>query len=145
MAYSTCRLWSLFSFLIYTQSVGLLGRGISPSQRPLRTHRTTQLQNNRTQTSMPLMGFEPTIPVFERAKTVHTLDRTATVIGPCILVGAQKYFWRAHCQYFRVDTDDGGNTFLRNVHTSISDYKESQPRTAQWKGTARLSAAVPCP
>jgi hypothetical protein len=27
------------------------------------------------------MGFEPTIPVFERAKTVHALDRVATVIG----------------------------------------------------------------
>jgi hypothetical protein len=25
--------------------------------------------------------FEPTIPVFEREKTVHTLDRAATVIG----------------------------------------------------------------
>jgi hypothetical protein len=27
------------------------------------------------------MGFEPTIPVFERAKTVHALDRAAAVIG----------------------------------------------------------------
>jgi hypothetical protein len=26
-------------------------------------------------------GFEPTIPVLERAKTVHTSDRAATVIG----------------------------------------------------------------
>jgi hypothetical protein len=25
--------------------------------------------------------FEPTIPVFEQAKTVHALDRAATVIG----------------------------------------------------------------
>jgi hypothetical protein len=38
-------------------------------------------QNKRTQTSMPLVGFEPTIPVFERAKTVHALDRATTVIG----------------------------------------------------------------
>jgi hypothetical protein len=30
---------------------------------------------------MPQMEFEPTIPAFERAKTVHTLDRAATVIG----------------------------------------------------------------
>jgi hypothetical protein len=29
------------------------------------------------------VGFEPTIPVFERAKTVHALDRAATVIGSC--------------------------------------------------------------
>jgi hypothetical protein len=30
---------------------------------------------------MPLVGLEPTIPAFERAKTVHALDRAATVIG----------------------------------------------------------------
>jgi hypothetical protein len=30
---------------------------------------------------MPQVRFEPTIPVFERAKTVHALDRAATVIG----------------------------------------------------------------
>jgi hypothetical protein len=30
---------------------------------------------------MPLVGFKPTIPVFERAKTVQALDRAATVIG----------------------------------------------------------------
>jgi hypothetical protein len=27
------------------------------------------------------VGFEPTISVFERAKTVHGLERAATVIG----------------------------------------------------------------
>jgi hypothetical protein len=27
------------------------------------------------------MGFEPTIPVFERAKTVHASDRETIVIG----------------------------------------------------------------
>jgi hypothetical protein len=30
---------------------------------------------------MPLVGFEPTIPLFKRAKTVHALDRAVTVIG----------------------------------------------------------------
>jgi hypothetical protein len=30
---------------------------------------------------MPRVGFEPTIPVFERAMPVLALDRTATVIG----------------------------------------------------------------
>jgi hypothetical protein len=34
---------------------------------------------------MPQVGLEPTIPVFERAKTVHALDRAATVIGNCSL------------------------------------------------------------
>jgi hypothetical protein len=33
---------------------------------------------------MPRVGFEPTVPAFARAKTVHALDRTATVTGaPC--------------------------------------------------------------
>jgi hypothetical protein len=30
---------------------------------------------------MPRVGLEPTIPAFERVKTVHVLDRAATVIG----------------------------------------------------------------
>jgi hypothetical protein len=55
--------------------------GDQPVARPLPAYRTTQTQNKRTQTSIPRMAFEPTIPVFERAKTVHALDRAATVIG----------------------------------------------------------------
>jgi hypothetical protein len=30
---------------------------------------------------MPRVGFQPMIPVFERAKTVHAIDRAATVIS----------------------------------------------------------------
>jgi hypothetical protein len=54
-----------------------------PFARPPPTHRTTQTQKNaRThQTSMPEVRFEPTIPSSERAKTVHALDRSATVTG----------------------------------------------------------------
>jgi hypothetical protein len=33
------------------------------------------------QTHMPRVGFELTIPIFERAKTIHDLDRAGTVIG----------------------------------------------------------------
>jgi hypothetical protein len=36
--------------------------GDQPVARPLPTRRTTQTQNKRTQTSMPWVGFEPTIP-----------------------------------------------------------------------------------
>jgi hypothetical protein len=50
--------------------------------RPLPKHRTTQTQNKHTyQTSMPCVGFGPTIPASDRAKTVHALDRSATVTG----------------------------------------------------------------
>jgi hypothetical protein len=56
----------------------------SVRREALPTHRTTQTQNKRTQTSIPRVGFEPIIPVFEGAKTVHVLDRAVTVIGDII-------------------------------------------------------------
>jgi hypothetical protein len=64
-------------FLNLRRSVELFGRVISPSQGRY----LTQTQNKHKQTSMLRVGFEPTIPAFERAKTVHGLDRAATVIG----------------------------------------------------------------
>jgi hypothetical protein len=73
--------WPIFQFLnLYT--VGKTPwTGDQRVARPLPTHRTTQTQNKRTQISMPRVSFELTIPVFERAKTVHALDRAATMIG----------------------------------------------------------------
>jgi hypothetical protein len=55
--------------------------GDQPGVRPLLTHRIAQIQNKRTQTSMPQVGFELTILVLERKKTLHAVDRTATAIG----------------------------------------------------------------
>jgi hypothetical protein len=55
--------------------------GDQPIASPLPAHRTAQTQNKRTHTSMTQLGFEPMIPVFERAQTVHALDRAATVMG----------------------------------------------------------------
>jgi hypothetical protein len=69
--------------------------------RPLPSHRTAQLQNKRTQTSMPQVGFEPTIPVFERAKTVHVLDRAATSVGRLTKPTA-KYVSLTLCAYTSV-------------------------------------------
>jgi hypothetical protein len=40
-----------------------------------------QTQNKHRQTSMSYVGFEPTIPAFERAKTVDASDCAATVTG----------------------------------------------------------------
>jgi hypothetical protein len=73
--------WPLFQFLNLHTVGRTPWKGDQPVARPLRTHRTTRTQNKRTQILMPGVGFEPTIPVFERAKTVHALDRAATVIG----------------------------------------------------------------
>jgi hypothetical protein len=55
--------------------------GDQPVARPLHARRTAQMQNKLTQTSMPQVEFEPTIPLFEQPKSVHALDRAATVIG----------------------------------------------------------------
>jgi hypothetical protein len=78
----TALCWTLTAFSVlplFTQPVGLPGRGISPSQG--RYLHTGQHKHKRTQILMPRVGFEPTIPAFERAKTVHASDRAATVIG----------------------------------------------------------------
>jgi hypothetical protein len=62
-----------FGFVIFfVQTVGLLGRAISPSQgRYLHTGQHKHRIN--TQTSMPWVGFEPTIATFEQAKTARPL------------------------------------------------------------------------
>jgi hypothetical protein len=99
--YGSLDLGRFFGFLILHAVGRTPWTGDQPVVGPLPTQRTTQTPNKRTQTSMPGMGFEPTIPVFERAKTVHAfrprgrcdrlaseraktvhaLDRAATVTG----------------------------------------------------------------
>jgi hypothetical protein len=77
--------WALasdfFSFMIIFQTVGLLWRVISSSQGPyLNTGKHKNRINTHTyQTSIPCVGFEPTIPASEWAKTVHALDHSATL------------------------------------------------------------------
>jgi hypothetical protein len=73
--------WPLFQF----RSFYTVGRthwtGDQPLARSLSAHRITQTQNERTQTPMHQVGFEPTIPVFERPNAIHSLNRAATGIG----------------------------------------------------------------
>jgi hypothetical protein len=83
--------WPLFSFLISYIVGKSPWTGDQPVARPLLARRTTQNQNKRTQTSMPWVGSEPTIPVRERSKTVHALDRAATVIGYSWIMGNVNY------------------------------------------------------
>jgi hypothetical protein len=71
-------LGSFFIYLIF-YTVGRTPRtGDQPVARPLPTAET---QNRLTQTSMLQVVFEPTIPVLERAKIIHTLYRAAIAIG----------------------------------------------------------------
>jgi hypothetical protein len=70
-----------FSFVIFfTETVGALGRGISPLQGRY-LHKEQHKHKINAQTFVPSLRLEPTIPASERVKTVHALDRAATVIG----------------------------------------------------------------
>jgi hypothetical protein len=62
-------------FLNLRHLVRIVGRIISPSQGCY----LTQIENKHRH--MAPVGFESTIPEFERAKTVHALERAAIVIG----------------------------------------------------------------
>jgi hypothetical protein len=42
---------------------------------------------------MPRVGFEPVTPVFEWAKTVHSLDRAVTVIG---LLNSYQWYYQVY-------------------------------------------------
>jgi hypothetical protein len=97
--YSPMDLGRFFSFLILHTDGMTAWRGDQPVVRSLPTHRTIQTQNKRIQTSMPQVGFEHTTTVFERAKTVHALNRAATAICvniQCIKVSAWGRFWVWH-------------------------------------------------
>jgi hypothetical protein len=67
---------------------------------------STQTQNKRIQTSMPWGGSEPTIPVFERVKTVHGLGSAVTVIGNLILTNINKGYnkWTEVVETGRIHT-----------------------------------------
>jgi hypothetical protein len=65
-----------FNFLILYIVGRTLLTGDQPVTRSLPTHGTTQAQNKRTQTCMPWLGFESTIPALELAKK-------SSCLGPC--------------------------------------------------------------
>jgi hypothetical protein len=68
-----------------------------PVSRPLPKHRPTQTQNKHTQTSMPWVGFKPTIPVFERAKTVHALDQCSQPLSDRAPINY--FFYKTRARY----------------------------------------------
>jgi hypothetical protein len=79
LLYSPCGPWRFYRILIYTQWAKLNGREISQSQG-LYIHTGKYKEVKRTQIPMLRVGFEPTIPVSERVKTVHVVDLAGSVI-----------------------------------------------------------------
>jgi hypothetical protein len=73
--------------LCFPSELQTVGRTPRTGNQPRRIAAYTgqHKQKKRGQTSMPWVGFKPTIPVFGRAKTVHALVSAATVIGGCCL------------------------------------------------------------
>jgi hypothetical protein len=67
------------------QLVGPPGRGIGPTQG-LYLHTGQHNTEKRGHTSMPRVGFEPTIPVLERPKTVRAIDGMAIGTGVLCLL-----------------------------------------------------------
>jgi hypothetical protein len=83
--YSPWDLGRFFGFSILYTAGRTPWNGDQSVERPLPTHKTTRTRNKRTQISMARVRFESTIPVFERAKTVHGIDRSAAVIDQHML------------------------------------------------------------
>jgi uncharacterized protein YaaN involved in tellurite resistance len=78
---------------------------------------------------MPLMGFEPTISVLERAKTVHALDRAATVLSIMQKHGAKKKcIENCIMKYHSVDTEVDGI-----YCTILSGWTLSEMECEDWK------------
>jgi hypothetical protein len=86
--WSIGHLWNFFSFSILYTVRRTPWTGDEPVARPL-----------PMQIHMPQVRFKPTIPVFERAKTVHDLDRAATVIG-CSFVGTKIIIVQFCCGFY---------------------------------------------
>jgi hypothetical protein len=88
---------------------------------------------------MPWVGFEPTTPVFERAKTVHALDRAATVIGIRVLVSvavlvngyawnvitARCALWKNNCEEWEVIGDKEWSSSVVGVGFRAKIYLKS--------------------
>jgi hypothetical protein len=72
----------LFRFFIFYTDDRIPWTGAQPIARPLPTRRTTQTQNKRIETSMPRMGFEPTIQCSSERR-VHVLDRAGDRCDRC--------------------------------------------------------------
>jgi hypothetical protein len=93
--------WPLFSFLILYRVSRTPLMGDQHIARQLPTQRTTQTQNKCTQIATPPVRFEPIIPVFKQAKTVH-LSKSTNHAQRCLTSGIEREplysTWYGHWQ-----------------------------------------------
>jgi hypothetical protein len=109
-----------FSFIILYTVHRTLAQGISSSQDRY-IHKGQHKDNKRKQISMPRVGFEPMIPVFERARIVHTLDRAGNVLSWS--------GWNSRLQFrtsytlmmkLHFDSINKGTNFLKQARNALS-------------------------
>jgi hypothetical protein len=93
------------------------------SDQPVASPRTIQIQNKHTQISMPCVGFKPTTPAFERAKTIHALDWAATVIGDAHKALAMLLLLFINCNWAKT---------TKRGALSINNFLCAQARFIQW-------------
>jgi hypothetical protein len=65
---------------------------------------------------MPRMGFEHMIPVFERAKTVHALNRAASGSSHVGFVVDKVALGQVLSEYFDFPCQSSFHQFLHNYH-----------------------------
>jgi hypothetical protein len=127
-----------FSFLIFYRVGRTPWKGDQPVTRPLPAHRTAQTQNKSTQTSMPRVGLEPAIPVSERTKTVHAVDRAATVIGSWRSLAENKCTRgkESELHWLTTGPSTSSSPITAAVYSfSAKDHTSHAERATLWKGS----------
>jgi hypothetical protein len=88
---------------------------------------------------MPRVGFKPTIPVFQRANTVHSLDCAATVIGKQCHIPYKNYGFLG--VWLRKIWEKCALFYLKNGHRHfflMFCYYITDKRCRDWNITATL-------
>jgi hypothetical protein len=111
-----------FNFLILYRVSRTPWIGDQPVARPIPTHRTTQTQNKRTHTSLLRVGFQSTIPAFERAKTSSCLRPR----GHCFDRSKLCSYLRSISQFIHISSWNGAS-FRTGETSSGGDHGSLQP------------------
>jgi hypothetical protein len=77
---------------------------------------------------MPRVRFEPTIPAFERTKTVYALDRAATVIDKVDQIKDDKATWACSTHYI----------FVKYLVIKLKETRPSGIHIRRWENDIKM-------
>jgi hypothetical protein len=94
------------------------------------------------------VGFEPKIPVFERVRTFHALDRAAT-IEPRSLLGYILFIWSslfigAVSNYIELNVRMLGNDGLEKMRKETGNLLSLYSQEGLGKATKNLGQGIQC-